>query len=41
MLKSNTVKEFVKGKHNDTQHQNNPRPKTSPIDCDAAQMTNG
>ena len=33
-MKKNSIKEIVKGAHNDTQHQNSAHPKTSPIDCD-------
>ena len=36
MMKCHSIKEFIKGTHNDTQHQNSAQPNTSPIDCDAA-----
>ena len=37
MMKQNSVKELVKGTHNDRQHQNNAHSKTSSIDCDGVQ----
>ena len=39
-MKYNFIKELVKGTHNDTQHQNNAHPKSSPIDCGMAQLAN-
>ena len=36
----NSIKEIVKGAHNDTQHQNSTHPKNSPIDCDGWPMYN-
>ena len=38
MLKFSYIKELVKGTHNDTQHQDNAHPKSSPIDCDGVQL---
>ena len=40
MMKYDLIKEMVKRAYNDTQHQNSMHPKTSPIDCDAVQLTN-
>ena len=34
MMEYNHIKEIVTGAPNDTQHQNNAHPKTSPIDCE-------
>ena len=33
LMKWNSIKELVKGTHNDTQCQDNAHPKTRPIDC--------
>ena len=40
MMKWNSIKEILKGAHNDTQHQNSARLRTSAIDCDGVQLTN-
>ena len=40
IIKYNSVKDVVKVAPNDTQHQNNAHPKSSPIDCDGVQPTN-
>ena len=40
MTKQNSMKEIVKGAHNNTQHHNSAHPKTSPMDCDGVQLTN-
>ena len=40
MMKENSIKELVKGTHNDIQYQNNAHPKTSPIDCNGVQLAN-
>ena len=41
MMKYKSLKEIVKGAHNDTQHQNSTHPKISSIDYDGVQLTNG
>ena len=40
MMKWDSIKEIVTGAANDTQHQNNAHPKTSPIDCDGVLRNN-
>ena len=40
MLKYYSIKEIVTWAPNDILHQNNARPKTSPIDCDGVLLTN-
>ena len=37
-MKYNSIKELVRGTHNDTQHQNTAHPKNSPKDCDGVQL---
>ena len=40
IMKYNSIKKLINGTHNDTQHQNNAHPNTSPIECDGVQLTN-
>ena len=40
MMVYNSIKKIVTGSPNDTQHQNNAHPKTSPIDFDGVLLTN-
>ena len=35
-----SIKELLKGTHNNTQHHNNAHPTSSPVDCDEVQLTN-